>query len=210
MISGADVEHAMLDVLRDWLPSYLAEYEGQHGLVRGTTPAPRGWVRTGRNLQKLNSDQLPCIALMAGGILTAPRKQGSPGGWIAVWTVDVGCVLATAWGGGARDHVQAYAAAIRDTLCQRPVGGELSVSGRPWPWTAVVDWRGEAYDADDFSTTRTYADCLVPFYVEVQNVGWATGGPPPRVDPPADPTAPLDPWVEVVETDVTVEKLPLT
>lgn len=205
MISGGDVELAVQRTLAAWLPAYLCEYERQHGLDVGRTPWPKGWARVGRNLQKLNTDQLPTVVLMAGGILNPPQAYGSTRAWRATWTLDVGVVISNAWGsnpGGARDHAHTYAAAIRTLLGQRPLDG----------LAAAVDFRGEAYDGDDFSTSRTFAVAAVSFAVEVEAIGWANGGPPvtPDVDPPVDPTDPLDPWVRVRETEETVVKQPIT
>ena len=65
MVTGGDVEAAVMVVLRDWLPAYLAEGERQHSLPPGEIPIPKGWAITGRDLRKLNTDQLPCIVVMA-------------------------------------------------------------------------------------------------------------------------------------------------
>src|SRR5436305_683154 len=88
-VTGGDVELALVDVLRLWLPSYLAEGERTHGLPAGNIPTPRGWAITGRDLNKLTSDQLPCVIVMAGGIVVKPLATGYPGKATAVWSVDV-------------------------------------------------------------------------------------------------------------------------
>jgi len=200
MITGGDLEAAILAVLRGWLPAYIAEGERQHGWMAGSTPTPRGWVLTGRDLQKFPADQLPAIIVMAGGIVLTPRKEGGRGVLSAFWGVEIGAVFNAAWGTSSRQHAQLYAAAIRTCLMQRP----LEVADT----MASVDWRGEVYDELDFPTTRTYSASVVSFNVEVREVAWADGGPPPITDPPQDPTQPLDPWTEVAQTEVTVENQP--
>jgi hypothetical protein len=195
MVTGGDVEAAVMVTLRDWLPAYLGEGERLHGLPPGDTPAPRGWAITGRDLQKLNTDQLPCVVVMAAGITSPPIKEGAPGRYTAIWGVDIGTVFSAAWGRSSRRHCQLYARAIQLCLEQRT----LDLPG------AVVNWRGEVYDELDFESSRSYSASVVSFNVEAREVAWAAGGPPPDAPPPTDPTVPFDPWVSVVETDVTVE-----
>jgi hypothetical protein len=199
MIGGAQVELAVYTTLHDWLPSYLSEYERQNNLTPGSVSPPRGWAVTGRDLAKQPADQLPCVVIMAGGIVDPPRKEGGRGRLTARWVVDVGAVFAAAWGGKSRAHAQQYAVAVRTLLQQRPV---LIGDG------SSVDWRAEGYDEMDFESERMYSASIANFTLEVVGVGWANGGPPPYVTPPTDPTAPLDPWTAVDTTDVTVERTP--
>lgn len=196
MVCGFDIEDAVIDTLKAWLGPYLCEAERRHAWDVGSTPWPKGWAITGRDLQKLNSDQLPCVVIMAGGILTAPRKEGPPGVMSATWALDVGVVFSAAWGRNSRRHAQLYARAIQLCLEQRPLG-----------IPAEVDWRGEVYDEIDFSASRTYSAAVCSLNVEVRDVAWAAGGPPPLADPPTDPTVPYEPWVTVTEVDITVENV---
>jgi hypothetical protein len=202
MLTGGDIEAAVTTVLRAWMPGYLAECERQHGDAAGSIPVPRGWAITGRDLQKLNSDQLPCIVVMAGGIIQPPRKQGAPGSYTASWSVDIGAVFSAAWGRASRQHAQAYAAAVRGCMIQRPMRLPLGST------IAAVDWRGEVYDEMDFADSRTYSASVCAFDLQVVGVAWADGGPPPDAGPPTDPTIPFLDWVTVVETDITVDHLP--
>lgn len=196
MLAGLDVEQAVFQTLRDWLPAYLAEAERQHELPAGEVPTPKGWVITGRDLQKLTSDQLPCVVIMTAGILDPPVREGAPGVLTARFAVDIGTVFNAAWGRASRRHAQLYAAAIRCCLLQRPLAALEATA---------VDWRGETYDELDFESSRSYSASVASFNVEVRAVAWAAGGPPPQVTPPDDPTEPFDPWVRVAETDITVE-----
>ena len=197
-VTGGDVEKAIIATLKAWLPSYLADGERKHDLTPGDIPTPRGWAVTGRDLQKYTSDQLPCIVVMAGGIIVKPLSQGSPGSTTAVWQVDVGAIFNAAWGDTSRQHAQLYVRAVALTLLQRPLEG----------LPAAVDFNGEQYDELDFSDTRTYSAAIGAFTVEVEDVLWRSGGPPPYVTPPVDPEAPFDDWTTVTETDVTVEHTP--
>lgn len=201
MITGADVESAVEATLREWLAPYLSECDALHGLARGTTAAPRGWAVTGRDLQKLTSDQLPCVVIMAGGITQPPTKFGGHGAYTAFWGVDIGSVFNAAWGRESRRHAQFYAAAIRVAMLQCPLASDDVTF-------ASVDWRGETYDEMDFADSRSYSASVVGFNVEVRDVADANGGPPPSSSAPVDPTEPFTPWIEVVETSVTVTNTP--
>lgn len=197
-IGGADVEVAIRSTLQTWLPSYLAEYERQHELVAGSTPAPRGWVRTGRDLAKFGADQLPCVLILSAGIIEPPYQESADGCLTGIFGVEVGVMFAAAWGGASRGHAQAYAVAISLVMTQRPLE-DLE---------ATVDYRGESYDELDFDVSRTYSASICRFNVTVRGIRWTRGGPPPYAGPPTDPTAPLEPWTTVVDTDVTVETQP--
>jgi len=197
-VTGADVEQAIMQTLKLWLPSYIAEGERAHGLTPGDIPAPRGWALTGRDLEKYTSDQLPCIVVMAGGIVVKPLATGYPGKVTAVWVCDVGCIFNAAWGRTSREYAQLYVRAISLALVQRPLEG----------LAAVVDITGEQYEEDDFSQTRTYSLAVAQFVIEMEEMMWRSGGPPPFVDPPTDPTAPYTDWTEVATTDVTVDNTP--
>ena len=196
-ITGNRVEMAIIDTLRAWLPSYIAEGEHQTGGTPGAIPAPRGWAITGRDLDKFTSDQLPCIVVMSRGIVVKPLAQGYPGKTTGVWNVDVGAFFSAAWGRESRANAQLYVRAISLCLIQRPLG-DLPCS---------VDFVGEDYDEVDFAATRTYSVSVGRFLVEVENMLWRDGGPPAYVEPP-DPIAGFEPWTEVVETDVSVSKTP--
>lgn len=197
-ITGHTVEQAIIDTLKLWLGDYLADGEEATGLDRGSTPRPRGWTITGRDIQKYTSDQLPCIVVMAGGILTKPLPQGYPGHTTASWAVDVGCIFNAAWGRGSRERAQLMVRAISLVLLQRPLEG----------LACVVDMNGEAYDELDFSDTRTYSAAVGAFTVEVEDMMWRDGGPPPSALPPDDPTIPFEPWTTVETTEVEVQILP--
>lgn len=195
-VTGGDIEDAALELLKDWLPRYLAAVEDQHGEERGKTPTPRGWGVTGQDWQKLIPDQLPCIILLAGGLRNPPEKEGGQGVLRATWGLGLIAFLSTAWGRESRRRCQWYARAIHLTLEQRP----FSALGQP----CAVRLRDEKYDQVDFPDSRTYAAALCAFDVHCREVAWANGGPPPGVQPPADPTEPFSPWVQVTDTEVDV------
>jgi hypothetical protein len=200
-ITGGDIEDAVLDCLKTWLPAYICEVERQHPPMEvGSTPTPRGWAITGRDLAKLNTDQLPCVVLLAGGITGPPKKEGGEGSMTATFGAELGIVFEAAWGRSARRAAQLYARAMHLCVQQRPV----LVGGQP----LIVDWRGELYDELDFESSRSYSAAICSMNLTCTEVCWANGGPPPPAQPPDDATAPFEPWVEVIETDITVEHTP--
>jgi hypothetical protein len=198
-VTGGDIEDVVLDCLQVWLPAYLCEVEDQHGIPRGSTPTPRGWSLTARLLDKLTSDQMPCVVLMTAGVPNPPTKESGPGAYTATWAMEVGVAFVAAWGLDARRLAQLYACAFGLTLTQRP----MTALGQP----LHVDWRGESYE-DDFDASRTFSVAVCSLNVSCREARWANGGPPPEATPPADPTVPFIPWVQVTETDATVTNTP--
>ena len=104
-------------LLKEWLPGYLCECERKVGAEVGSTPWPKGWAITGRDLEKYVSDQLPCVVVMAGGVTTRPRVSGSNGSMTGVWDVDIGIILNAAWGYMARWQAQLYERASPSPWC---------------------------------------------------------------------------------------------
>ena len=124
-----------------------------------------------------------------------------------VWNVDVGTLWNAAWGNLTREHAQLMVRCIALCLVQRPLETGTHGAGNTFP--CVVDLAGERYDEIDFSDTRTYSAAVAQFTVEVEDVMWRAGGPPPYVTP-GDPMEGFGPWVPVTETGVTVIKVPIT
>lgn len=198
-VTGGDIEDAVLGCLQEWLPAYLCEVEDQHGMTRGSTPWPRGWSLTARLLDKLTSDQFPCVVLMTAGVSNPPTKDSGRGAYTATWAMEVGVVFEAAWGRSARRLAQLYASAFQLTLVQRP----MTALNQP----LYVDWRGESYE-DDFDASRTLSVAACSLNVSCREARWANGGPPPQATPPSDPIVPFTPWVQVTETDTTVTNTP--
>jgi hypothetical protein len=200
MVTGADIEDAVVLQLKEWLPRYLVAAEEQHGLTPGSVPVPKGWAVTGRVLDKLLSDQLPCVIVMAAGVAPGVTHREGEGVLTGNWTLGVGSMFNADLGREARRRAQLYARAIQLSLQQMP----LHALGQP----CKVDWRGESYDELDFATSRTYSASVVNLNVYCREVATTDGGPPPEAVPPTDPTVPFVPWVEVKETETTVEPKP--
>jgi len=201
MVTGGDIEDAVMAQLKAWLPRYLVAGEAQHGIPLGTTPVPKGWAITGRILDKLLSDQLPCVIVLAAGVGPSATEREATGALGAGWTLGVGVMFDAAWGRESRRRAQLYARAVQLALQQQP----LSALDQP----CKVDWRGESYDELDFPSSRTYSASVANFNVHCREVANSDGGPPPEAAPPADPTVPFVPWVEVSATEVTVNNEPL-
>ena len=216
MVSGYAIEAAVELTLRNWLTAYLCEAERQHGIEAGLTAWPKGWAHTGSDLEKFAQDQLPCIVIMAGGIVNRPVYQAMPaaigriavprGNMTATFVVEVAVILNAAWDRTSRRSSQLYVAALRTCLQQRPLDVPDEFT---FDLTAEIREVGEEYDPLDFERTRTFAAAGVKVDVSVENVGLTDGGPPPDATPPIDPTHPFDPWQQVSSTDVEVNKRPL-
>lgn len=210
MVSGFMVEMSVETTLRAWLPAYICEAERKHQLTAGEIAWPKAIAHSGTDLEKMAQDQLPCLVIMSGGIVSAPVRTAMPvsvggkfslpaGNLAATFSLEVASIFNAAWDTYARRNVQLYAVAVRDCLLQRP----LVTLG------AAVTLKGEGYDELDFERTRTYAASVVSFDVAVDAVAWTDGGPPPDAVPPTDPTQPFTPWPVVQDVDVDVSKQPI-
>jgi len=201
LVTGGDIEDSVAALLKAWLPRYLVACEAQHGAVLGSTPAPKGWAYTGNVLDKLLSDQLPCVIVMAAGIALGATHREGDGALSATWAVGVAVMFDAAWGLESRRRAQWYVRCMQVALQQRP----LHALGQP----CKVDWRGESYDQLDFAGSRTYSAAVAEMGVWCREVANTDGGPPPEAVPPGDPTVPFVPWLEVLKTGVTVNNEPL-
>lgn len=216
MVSGYAIEAAVEATLRNWLTAYLCEAERQHGLEAGLTAWPRGWAHTGSDLEKFAQDQLPCVVIMAGGVVDRPVYQAMPvpighiavprGNMTATFSVELAVIFNAAYDRSSRRSSQLYAVALRTCLQQRPLDVPDEFT---FELTAEIRERGERYDELDFERTRNYTASVMTFDVSVENVGFTDGGPPPDATPPTDPTDPWPPWQQVSSTDVEVDKRPL-
>ena len=190
IITGKMVRIAMMNHLKLWSPTYLAEVARAEGQNPATLPAFQSWVSAlDLDEGKFEEHLIPSCVIVAPGLLTEPEKRG--GVYIARWAVSVGCVVA----GKDRDSTftlaEMYTAAVRAAVVQNP-----SLGG----FATATDWLGERYDDIPNEMLRTLAAGSVQFSVEVQGAVTVNGGPDaPLVDPIPDP----GPRATFVEVDVT-------
>lgn len=178
IVTGRAVRRAMIDHLKLWSPTYLAEVARVEGYDPAALPLFRSWV-SALDLPegKFEEHQMPSCVVVAPGILTEPRKQG--GLYITRWAVSVGCVVSGQDREGTFNLSELYAAAVRAAVVQNS-----SLGG----FATATDWLGERYDEVPNVMLRTLAAGSVQFSVEVQGAVMPGEGPgEPLVDPILDP-----------------------
>lgn len=197
IITGGDVEQWVLDTLRTWLSTYLAEVERQHGYSGHDLARPRGWA-IGPTPDKWPEDQLPAVYVASRGVPAPPLKDGYHG-YRGRWLVEPGVVVSARTQAETHTLAMLYGAAIRAVVIQRPsLGGNAE----------AADWLGESYDDLDYDDTRSLYGVRQLFSVEVVDVTLGDAGPTaPEVPFTPDDTLPWPPWQEVQTVDVDVENV---
>lgn len=199
IVTSTQVEAAVVDTLRTWLPDYLAEVCRQSGRDPATLPPPvAGDIFAMAQMQRRTSDKLPSIVVNVTGE-TKPVKMGR-GKFRFTWPLDV--VI----GVGARDMQLAlegrgiYAGAVRALLVQK-----CGLDG----FAAAIRPVGAAYDDATQSETRdTIGFAHMQFEIDVDDVvahgmGPATPSVDPLVEPDDYPTTEFTELTTTLETEIT-------
>lgn len=192
IVSGVEVEEAVEDAIRTWLPTYLAEIERQTGRDPETLATFRSYTHQ-TEFDKWPEDQLPCCIIVSPGTEDSPGKEGN-GQMRATWGFVVAMVVSARDQESTNRLVKHYAAAVRALLIQhKPViAGSL---------TRGFDWVNEAYDEmPPEEAGRTLAAARLAFTMEIDQVTSSRGGPR---SVPADPYAAPDSNLTVQTTTIT-------
>ena len=199
IIDGSQVEDAMMNHLRKWLPVYLQELEYQRFRNRDQIPHPRS-IQAVKDLEQFDENQLPAIIVMSSGLSDTPVHYGD-GSYSASWDVNVATVVTASDAESTRKLAKLYGAAVRAVVVQKP-----SLGG----FASGADWLDESYDdLPGVDEERTFAVTSMYFSVSVDSVINRLGGPRtyPFIEPPDEDTQPGSHW-PLAET-VTVEVEPV-
>lgn len=193
IISGADVREAVVDTIKLWQATYLAEIERQTARLPASLPLIRSFTAA-TEFDHWPEDQLPGAVVVAPGLADQPRRSGD-GRLEGTWVVGVAVVTSGQDRTGSITLCELYVAAVRAMLLQHPSLGGFAES---------TQWVDERYDdlADD---ARTMAAGTLQLLVTVPNILDLKKGPADV--PPDDPYAlPTDwPSIETVFVQVDAE-----
>lgn len=206
IISAFEVELAVADSVRRWMPDYLAELERRRGLEAGRMPAFRS-IAVSAELQRMPEDQLPALLIASPGIeVSASAAAGrieihGDGGILARFRVDVAAVVSARGNRHGLRLARLYAAALRTLLVQQALQPTVLDLRR-------LDLTGERFDLLDADGDRTQGAGVVSIAVEVADVSNRLMGP---LEPGLPPTEPGEPpeemeWPIAQTTHVTVTK----
>lgn len=183
-ITGDDVQVAVTEHLKLWLPTYLAEIGRRKGV---DLPGARAWLNVGGDVSSWPADQLPAVVVLSPGIGAPPERHGQV--YSATWIVGVGIIVASTSREDVRRLASWYGAAVRAALVQH-----ASLGG----FAAGTVWDDEEYDDFD-STERTLCAAREVFSVTVDDVLTANKGPVAPTLQPVPPVALIESHNERVE-----------
>lgn len=204
IIGSYDVEQAVLAVLEEWLPTYLAEVARVRGIDQSIVPRPRSMIQA-KEFEGWPEDRLPCVQVVSPGL--AERPERSPEGYAAWWQINVFCVVHGRDKPATRRLRGIYEDAITACLMQRPGLGGLA-TGMQWLGGGAGDVPIDERD------TRTLAGAVTVMAVQVDSVLDPTLGPAQPDPLPAAggsnaktldglPAYPDDPTVATADVTVT-------
>lgn len=178
LISGVDVQDAMMEHMRLWMPTYLAELNRRNDL---DMPSPRLISPGGSSLDAFSTDSLPAIVVMVPVLLERPRRDGFI--YSARWACAVGAVV-SAKDKASTDRLSGhYVTAMRASVLQHQSLGGFAES---------TSWEDEGYAELSFPDTETITAGRVVFGVSVSSVMKVTNGPAVPTTEPLPPDTVAD------------------
>lgn len=164
----------VIDILKKWMPTYIAELERQIGWSRKPIPSPRSWT-TRTRFTHYPEDQLPqCIVVSPG--LADPPKKSDGGMFTAEWSVGVGVIVSAKDEASTKALARFYAACVRAIMIQHQ-SLDNKANG--------VIWYDESYDdiEDEEDTARNLCAGTGYYRVRVEDVVTWPGGPRTPMSP---------------------------
>jgi hypothetical protein len=190
------LENALLALIKEWLPTYLAEVERQFGIDAGTLARPK-YFGTSVDDTLEPGERYPAIVVVSPGTAEVPEGTGG-GAWSAWYDVTVATSVMGSNEMGARRQAGLYSAAVRALVMQHAgIGGVAE----------ATLWQGEEFLGEPGKTrNRTRGGALTHFRIKVADVVNSQAGPTFPV--PTDPlgTLPTPPTVETIDIDVHDEE----
>jgi len=199
-------EHALLNHLKLWLPTYLAEVDRQRGLVAGATAVPRSWQIV-QQFDLSEEPQMPAVIIESPGPNDTPKKEGD--GTVRVtYEMRVISVVAAKDYASTNDLGKRYAGAIMDVVMQKRSLGDPNVMG--------TDFMGYSHVEVPTEERRTKVGIATNLEITYRYAAnWKMGPsmpiivPDPNADPPVDPTDPYPDPATIPDADhvhVTITK----
>lgn len=198
VVTGRDVELAVLAFLKRWAGTYLAECERQRGYVPGSLPRIRTWT-TANEFETWPEDQLPCCLLVSPGLIEAPLADGA-GVYRAKFSLGLAVIVSARTMDETAALAKLYCAAFRAAILQHQ-----SLEG----FASGIEWLDENYDDIPSIDDRSLGAGQAVFAVEVSGFARRWNGPTTPNEPPSPDTDPLpvDPFAQRVE--ITTTRIPL-
>jgi hypothetical protein len=195
ILVAAEIEQAVIEMLKKWFPTYLMEVERQIGIRPNTLPQPQNY--TNRNsFDTLAGEKIPKVVVLSEGTSSVPVKFGY-GQYQAQWRLGVGVATEARDERAGNLHVKAYGAAVRAIMLQQAQDIAL-------PGIANVIWISESYDDLPLANQHMlFKAASIFFTVDVEDVVNTQYGP----DAPIPATTLPQPLPEVETVDIDLEML---
>jgi hypothetical protein len=194
MLDGAAVEAALLDHLKLWLPTYLAEVVRQRDpegelWPNGLAPV-RNYTVVHNVEEKWPEDQLPMLLAYCPGISGEPQYRGD-GEVSAIFACGLSAIASAATLTDTKQITRAYATAAKAAIIQHEDLGGFALGTR---------WKDERnYPVvQGVEAERNLMAVSMIYEIEVEEILNRHEGPQaPTVEPP-------DEWPTVKETEVEI------
>lgn len=191
IVTGAQVEQAVIETLQWWMPSVLREMERKTGRPTNSLPSPRAYTVINEFAEVRGMERPTCIVVSTGR--GEPERRGD-GTYDAGYAVGVAIIVKADSRANANELAKIYAAAAGKVLVKwGTLGG----------FAAGVDLGPEDYTPIPAKLLDTASAGTVAFTVRVAGFVDDVNGP---LEPDPDPTP--FPHVSSVEIDVERQELP--
>lgn len=194
ILTGDDVEKAVVAHLKNWSRTYLAELERQTDRTADSLPQVRSFTTTPREPEKWPEDQLPAILVVSPGLADVPNLQGD-GQMRATWSVGIAAIVEARSEAATRTGAHLYFAHAMAIMLQKAgIGGIADDTMLATPWQ---------YDVLPVESRRTLGAVYAVFEVSVDEVLNTRGGPE---EPLAEPYEDPGDWPTAETVEVTADK----
>lgn len=194
ILTGDDVEKAVVAHLKTWSTTYLAEMERQTERAVESLPAVRSFTTTPREPEKWPEDQLPAILVVSPGLAAVPEVHGD-GTMRATWQVGIAAIVEARSEAATRTAAHLYFAHAMAIMLQKAgIGGIADDTLLATPWQ---------YDTLPVESRRTLGAVYAVFEVAVDKILNTRAGPEVPLDTPYQ--EPSD-WPTVDSVEVTADK----
>ena len=194
IFAAHSLELAVMQTLRDWMPTYLREIELQQSLPEGQIPPPKTYT-TRNEFTTFPEDQMPICVVISPGLSGEPYTEGNGtiSGW---WSLGIGVLASAATEEDTNFLSKVYAAAVRAIMVQQSSLGGMCSS---------IEWVDESYD--DIPTDvqeRTIRAAQWIGRALIDNVVNRSAGP----EVPPDPeTQPGSTWTDIDSGSIIVQQM---
>lgn len=194
IISDDQIENAVVDTLRKWMPTYLAEVERQRDLQPGfyQRPADSSYILH-TDFDKWPEEMLPVVEVISPGVDDDPPRKGA-GTYHANFMIGVICIVSASGQVESRRYAHRMGAAVRAILTQKAsLDQQLDES------VYGTAWLGERNNELPSDSERSIWAIRQLFLVQVSTV--LERGGPINPDPLPDPEAPAGDWPVVPDRE---------